>query len=108
MSTPTPIRIPVCNADGVIVERVDAARARRLFFAKNATLVHRRNGELVRILLASTGDDTARRFLKANPKKYTFLERSEDMPKGVHTLRHLPDSTQSLYCTVRTDCLKAA
>jgi hypothetical protein len=29
------VRIPVCNADGVIIERVDSARARRLILGSN-------------------------------------------------------------------------
>ncbi len=104
-----PIRIPVCNADGLIVERVaDPARIRRLGLAANATVVRaskRSGGQIVRILMAEKGNDVKLKFLKANPRKYTFLEKSEVMPTGVHTLRHLPSSTRSLYCTAQTDCI---
>jgi hypothetical protein len=107
MATTTPIRIPVCNSDGVIIERIDFARARRLSTAPNATAVRaRKGGTIVRILLGSVGDDSAVKKLQGDPKRYTYLDRSEEMPQGVHTLRRLPTSTRSLYRLSVTDCLR--
>jgi hypothetical protein len=128
MATTTPIRIcddegstikpvPVCNLDGLIVVRVDAAAAERLALAPNAQKKAggkvirkgiRKGGEIVRILLGSMGDDSTKRFHRCDPRRYTFLEVSDEMPQGVHTLRYLPDSTESLYRTVRTDCMEKA
>jgi hypothetical protein len=109
MPTPTPIRIPVRNSANVIVERVDASRARRLSMALNATAIYRkRTGELVGIQLADLADDSLEPASVGNPKKYTFLLVSEVMPYGVHTLRKLPDTTRGLYCTAQTDCMEKA
>ena len=112
MPTTTPIHIlgiPVCNADGVLVERADPARARHLALAPNATVVRKRRGAgagaVVRILLASAGDDSRVKKLNGNPRRYTYLECSELMPEGVHTLRRLPKSTAGLYRLSVTDCM---
>ena len=109
MCTVTPIRIPVCDCTGTIVERIDSARARRLSLAKNATVVRgRKRGAIVRIMLGSVGDDSAVDAKFGNPKKYTYLDCSERMPQGVHTLRYLPKSTAGLYRQSVNDCIKIA
>jgi hypothetical protein len=105
MCTITPIRIPVRNADDQIIERVDASRARCLLRAPNATAVYARRGAMVGIRLASTADDSRVKAFLGDPRRYTYLDRSEEMPQGVHTLRRLPSSTKDLYRTVRTECI---
>jgi hypothetical protein len=111
-ATIKPVR--VCNLDGATINRVDAAAARLLALAPNAQkeaggqVVRTRKGEIVRIILGSMGDDSQRKQYQGDPRRYTFLYRSEDLPQGVHTLRHLPKSTAALYVTVRTDCMKTA
>ena len=64
--------------------------------------------ELVRILISPAGDDSNVKALSGDPRKYTFLFRTDDMPQGCHTLKHLPRSTEALYCTVRSECMKQA
>ena len=66
------------------------------------------DNKLIRVLIAAAGDDSNVKALSGDPRKYTYLYRTEDMPQGVHTLKHLPRSTEALYCTVRTECLKQA
>ena len=108
MST-TPLRIPVCSGDGVIIERIDSARARRLSLAPNARVVRKRkHGAIVRIMLAAVGDDSAVDAKHGDPRKYTFLEASPVIPQGVHTLRYLPKSTAGLYRQSVSDCIKIA
>ncbi len=68
----------------------------------------KRTHELVGIQLASTGDCASIPRAFGNPLKMTFLSKSDLMPSGVFTLKHLDSSTQDLYCTVRTECLKEA
>ena len=113
MSTVTPIRIPVCNSDGLIVDRADRPRARRLALAPNATVVRKRvtganrrkgqRGEIVRIVLGNLGDDVMLDGRRGNPRKYTFLDTSDLMPRGVHSLRHLATATAPLYRLAVTD-----
>jgi hypothetical protein len=101
------VRIPVRNAENVVIERVDPARARRLALASNATPIFRkRTGQLVGIQLADIADDSLEQASFANPRRYTFLQVSEVMPYGVHTLRYLPAKTRDLYCTAQTDCMR--
>jgi hypothetical protein len=101
--------IPVRNSANVIVERVDASGARRLCLASNATPIYsRKRGEIVGIQLADIGNDSLKKKLHGDPRKYTYLDCSELMPQGVHTLRYLPKSTADLYVTVRADCMRKA
>ena len=113
MATITPIRIPVCNCDGTIIERVDPAQARRIALARNATVVRKhqtgvRHGRIVRILLSDDGNDDALNPQYGDPRKYTYLFATEAMPMGVHTLRYLHNSTADMYRQSVTDCLKKA
>ena len=107
MAEITCIRIPVCSGDGVIIERIDSARARRLSLASNATVVRaRKHGAIVRIMLGSVGDDSLENAKVGDPRRYTFLDKSDAMPFGVHTLRYLPKSTAGLYRQSVNDCIK--
>ena len=119
MATITPIRIPVCDADGVIVERVDAARARRLALAPNATVVRKKRGPIVRILLASTApDDYLENAMRGNPLTYSHKhEKASDPeittwaksvdenanPEKVWCLKRIPTSTADIFRAVITD-----
>ena len=126
MAIITPIRIPVCDSDGLIIDRADAPRARRLALAPNATVVHKRRAcgdfaavcgcrkcsacprAVVRIVLGNAGDDHALDARYGNPRKYTFQEVVPSCPEGVHSLRHLATETADLYRLAVTDCLKVA
>lgn len=103
-----PIRIPVCNCDGVIVERVDRARARRLAMAINATVVRKRNGEIVRINMGATSDDSLEDSLHGNPLKYSHNHETETNPEKVWTIKRIPAKVQCIFQEVVTSCLKAA
>jgi hypothetical protein len=109
MCTVTPIRgIPVCNADGVIVDRVDSARARRLALAPNATVVRKRRGSgagaVVRILLGSTSDDSLADSLHGNPRSYSHNHETDTNPEKVWTLKRIPSDTADIFGAVVLDC----
>ena len=113
MSTTTPIRIPVCNADGMIVDRADPARVRRLALAPNATVVRRRPtgirrqlrqpGEIVRILLASTADDSLENSLRGNPRSYSHNHETLENPEKVWTLKRIPGAAADIFRAVIND-----
>lgn len=120
MNTTSSARIDVFNEDGVIIERVDASRARRLILASNATVArfgHRRDGnrrgQIARILLASTADDSLEDQVMGNPKVYfhNHVVNTIDWtgnPENCWTLKKIPSSTADLFDTVVKDILKAA
>jgi hypothetical protein len=117
MSTVTPIRIPVCNSDGLIVDRADRPRARRLALAPNATVVRKRvtganrrkgqRGEIVRIVLGNLGDDVMLDGRRGNPAKYSFNTETETNPEKVWCLKRIPTSTADLFGAVVNDCIAA-
>src|ERR1019366_9197383 len=104
MSTITSDRIPVCDADGVIVERADPSRVRRLMLAPNVTAIRKgiRKGpsecrEIVRIML---GSESPRQFLaaseideqldpskRANARAMSHDHETKDNPEKVWTLK---------------------
>jgi len=115
MATITPIRVPVCSADGTIIDRVDPARARRLALAPNATVVRKHQtgvrkcqSPIVRILLSDDGNDASLNCKVGDPRRYFYLDCSPAMPEGVFSLKYLPQSTASLYRLAVTDCIKQA
>jgi hypothetical protein len=100
------IRVPVCNAEGLIVERADASRVRILEAASNATVVRkgiRKGGGIVRIVLGSAGDDSLRDARQGNPLTYSHNKDTEDNPVNVWTLKRLPSSTADIFRAVLND-----
>jgi hypothetical protein len=104
MATLAFIRIPVCNADGVIIERVDPARARCLSAASNATVVRKRGGNVVRIMLASTADDSLEVAMRGNPRSYSHNHEAIDNPEKCWTLKRIPACTAKIFDAVILDC----
>jgi hypothetical protein len=113
MSTITPIRVPVCNSDGMIVDRADPSRVRRLALAPNATVVRKRatgarrkageRGEIVRILLASDGDESLEDSMRGNPRSYSNKNIAIDNPANVWRLKPIPSSTLDIFRAVTLD-----
>ena len=115
MAIITPIRVPVCNCDGTIIDRVDPARARRLALAPNATVVRQHQSgvrkcqsPIVRILLSDDGNDEAMNPTFGDPRRYFYLDCSPAMPEGVYSLKHLHRDTAGMYRQSVTDCIKQA
>ena len=110
MGTVTSIRIPVCNEEGVIVERCDPARARRLAAAPNATVVRKRvrgslrrfgqRGEIVRIILDSAGDDSHQKRQHGNPRSYSHNHETDTNPENVWTLKRIPSESADIFTAV--------
>jgi hypothetical protein len=103
MNTPAPCRIPVCNPAGVIIERIDSSRARRLAAAPNAIAVRKRKGEIVRILLQSHGDDSLEYSTRGNPRSYSHNHATETNPENCWTLKYIPSQAADLFDTVITE-----
>jgi hypothetical protein len=109
MSTTAPKRIPLCDGDDNIIERIDGARARRMALAPNATVVRKRKGgEIVRILLASTADDSLEDAMYGNPRAMSHNRETATNPEKVWTLKRIPDSTADLFRAVVLDAKRAA
>jgi hypothetical protein len=103
MTISAPDRILVCNADGAIVERVDAGTPRFtcLASAANATVVRKRHrGPVVRILLADAGDCSMDDPDLAKPAKTSHDHATEKNPPNVWMLKRIRRSTAELYCAV--------
>jgi len=109
-------RIPVCDAEGTIVDRADRVRAERLALAPNATAVRRRAtgsarkrgalGDIVRILLACKvdADEPYVCSVLANSQSYSHNRETKTNPEKVWTLKRIPASTQDLFLNVVAEC----
>ena len=98
--------VPVCDSDGVIIERADQSRARRLALAPNATVVReskRKGGAIVRILLASQPDDYLELAIRGNPRKYFHKHETETNIQNVWTLKRIPTSCADIFGAVVND-----
>jgi len=109
MKTVASIRIPVCNGEGVIVERVDAdsVRARVLLEAPNATAVRKRKGPVVRILLESLADDSDRDSLRGNARATSHDHETDTNPEKVWTLKRVHAEAESIFFSVVNDLITA-
>lgn len=94
------MRIPVCNSEGVIIERVDESRARRVVQAPNARIVKKRKGGVVRIILESVGDDAEELSLHANPRSYSHRHETDSNVENCWTLKRIPTSTADIFGAV--------
>jgi len=110
MNTVASTRIPVCNGEGVIVERVgqDSVRARRLAEAPNATVVRKRRGPIVRILLKSVADNSGETSLRGNPRAMSHDHETDVNPRNVWILKHIVSSAADLFDTVVNELKTAA
>lgn len=82
-------KIPVFSPYGD-VEMADAIRVRQLRNAPNATFVIRRkDGRLMRIVLASHGDDFGCRARRGNPQSDVHHAETETNPPRVWTFKHI-------------------
>ncbi len=110
MSTIASVRIPVYDSEGVIIDRVEGPRARRLALAPNATVVRKRltgalrrrgqRGEIVRILLKSDGDETMEYSRHGNARSYSHNHETETNPENCWTLKRIPTETADIFRTV--------
>jgi len=103
MSTSAPEKIPVCNTEGRIIERVaiGSPRAIHLLKAPNATIVRKRHrGEPVRILLISQGDESRLKDKFGDPRAYSHRHETETNPENVWTLKRIPTETADIFGAV--------
>jgi len=110
MAKTASIRVPVCNADGVIIERVDQARLMRLARASNADVIRKgiRKDGVVRILLKDVGDDSLENSLHGDLRKLTHSHETRTNPPRCLTLKHIPSSTVDIFRAVVLSSQKAA
>ena|SRR5205085_1006544 len=109
MNTPASERIPVRDANGTIIDRIDSARARRLAQAPNAKVIRqRKSGEIVGISLQSVGDDSAESGMIGNPSSYSHNHENDTNPEKVWTLKTIPSSTADIFGAVVNELVKRA
>ena len=76
-------KVPVYTQYGVI-EMADASRVRQLAQAANAQFIRRhKDGQLMRIMLTSFGEDYGRRGRNGNPQKDVYNAESDQNPPRV-------------------------
>jgi hypothetical protein len=111
MSTTAPVRIPVCNSDEVIIDRVCLSRASRIALAPNARVVRfghsrkRKRGEIARIVLREVGDCSLDDSMYGNPRAYSHKRETETNPENCWTLKRIPTDTAALFDTAVLDCM---
>jgi hypothetical protein len=87
VSSSAAAKVPVFTQYGK-VEMADAARVRQLVMAPNAVFVWRhKDGQLMRIMLTSYGEDYGRRGRQGNPQKDVYRAESDDNPPNVWTFK---------------------
>lgn len=100
------MRVPMCNPEGVIIERVDRQRLSRLIHGRNVTPVyfgHRRGhrrGEIARLLLSSEGDDSLEDSKRGNPRRYSHCAATAENIVNTWTLKRIPSNTASIFRAV--------
>jgi hypothetical protein len=103
MSILAPVRVPVCNADGVIIERAGRSRLARLAYAPNSTVVRRprrKGGGIVRVLLQDVGNDSMEDSRRNSSRVLSHQHETNVNPARVWTLKHIADSAADLFDTV--------
>jgi len=102
-------RVLVIGSNDRVIELADQVRASRLAKGGNATPVRRRkDGKIVRIMLANVSDDSGLVKHRGNPRRYSHDHETPDNPPRVWTMRHLSSQVQDIYRASVLDNLKAA
>lgn len=86
--------------EGRRIGMADPACVRRLAQAPNVRLVRARSGEIRKVVLLPSEDDSITAERHGNPLKYSYKDESESNPQNSWALKHLPPFIRDFFAAV--------